>query len=56
VQKAALAALARPDVTKRFDDLGFTVVTTRSDEMESFVKKEIEKYAKLIRQVGMAQQ
>jgi tripartite-type tricarboxylate transporter receptor subunit TctC len=56
VQKSALAALARPEVTKRFDELGFTVVTSRGDEMESFVKGEIGKYGKIIRQVGMALQ
>jgi tripartite-type tricarboxylate transporter receptor subunit TctC len=53
VHQAALAALSRPEVTKRLDDLGFTVVTSGGDELRTFVKIEIDKYAKLIRQVGM---
>jgi tripartite-type tricarboxylate transporter receptor subunit TctC len=56
VHKSAITALARPEVIKRLEELGFTVVTSRGEEMETFVKKEIEKYAKLIQQVGMAQQ
>ena len=56
VQKAAFAALARPDVAKRLEELGFAVVTSRPEEMEAYVKTEIDKYGKLIRQVGMALQ
>ena len=56
VHKAALAALARADITKRLEELGFVVVTSGREEMEAFVKTEIEKYGKLIRQVGIAQQ
>jgi tripartite-type tricarboxylate transporter receptor subunit TctC len=56
VQKAALSALARPDLRKRFEDLGFIVAAGRPDEMEAYIKVEIDKYARLIRQVGMALQ
>jgi tripartite-type tricarboxylate transporter receptor subunit TctC len=56
VQKAALAALTRPDIVKRLEELGFVVVTSSREEMDAFVKTEIEKYGKLIRQVGIAQQ
>jgi tripartite-type tricarboxylate transporter receptor subunit TctC len=53
VHKAALAALGRADAAKRFEDLGFMVTPGRPDEMAAYVKAEIAKYGKLIRQVGM---
>jgi tripartite-type tricarboxylate transporter receptor subunit TctC len=53
VHKATLATLSRPDVAKRFEDLGFFVTPGRPDEMAAYVKTETAKYAKLIRQVGM---
>ena len=56
VHKAALTALSRPEIAKRFEDLGFFVAANRPEEMEAYVKVEIDKYAKLIRQAGMALQ
>ena len=56
VHKAALATMARPEVTKRLEDLGFFVRTGKPAEMDTYVRAQIEKYGKLIAQVGMAQQ
>lgn len=56
VQKGTLAALARPEVSKRLEDLGFFVRTGRPEEMDAYVKVQIEKYAKLIKQIGLPQQ
>lgn len=56
VHKAALAALASPAVIKRFEDLGFFVRTGTPAEMDAYVKAQIDKYAKLIRQIGLKQQ
>ena len=53
---AALAALANPSTIKRFEDLGFFVRTGTSAEMDTYVKAQIDKYAKLIRQIGLKQQ
>ena len=53
VRKAAVTTLGRPEVARRLEELGFVVLVSRGDELESHVKNEIEKYAKLIRQVGM---
>ena len=53
VHKAAVAALTRPDVKKRLEEQGFLVMINRPEEMEAYVKTEMEKYGKLIRQVGM---
>jgi tripartite-type tricarboxylate transporter receptor subunit TctC len=54
--KAAVAALADPEVSKRFKDLGYIVVGSRPDELAAYVKTEIDKYAKLIRQIGLPPQ
>jgi tripartite-type tricarboxylate transporter receptor subunit TctC len=54
--KSAVAALGRPETIQRFEDLGFRVQTSRPEEMQSFVKTEIDKYARLIRDSGMALQ
>jgi tripartite-type tricarboxylate transporter receptor subunit TctC len=53
VHKAAVAALGKPEVARRFEDLGFLVVTNRPEEMQAYVKSEIKKYSKLIREIGM---
>jgi tripartite-type tricarboxylate transporter receptor subunit TctC len=53
LHKATLAALARPDVKKRYDDLGFTVAPGQPEEMVAYVKHESEKYAKLVKALGM---
>jgi tripartite-type tricarboxylate transporter receptor subunit TctC len=56
VHKGALAALARPEVIKRFEDLGFFVRAGTPAEMEAYLKAQIDKYSKLIRQIGLPQQ
>jgi len=56
LHKASLAVLARPDVVKRLQDMGFIVMTSRPEEMAAYVKTEIDKYSKLIRQVGLPPQ
>ena len=56
VYKSAVATLGKPETMRRFEDLGFTVQTSRPEEMQSFVKTEIDKYARLIRDSGMALQ
>jgi tripartite-type tricarboxylate transporter receptor subunit TctC len=56
VNKAAVTALANPEVSKRYRDLGYIVVGGRPEEMAGYVKTEIDKYAKLIRQIGLPPQ
>jgi tripartite-type tricarboxylate transporter receptor subunit TctC len=53
IHKAALSALARPDVKKRYDDLGFMVAPGQPEEMAAYVKNESEKYAKLVKALAM---
>jgi len=53
VHKAAVAVLRNPEINKRLEDLGYIVVTNRPEEMQAYVKSEISKYAKIIRQISM---
>ncbi len=53
VHKAAVTVLANPEISKRLEDLSYLVVASRPEEMQAYVKSEINKYAKIIRQVGM---
>jgi tripartite-type tricarboxylate transporter receptor subunit TctC len=56
VHKAAVSVLKNPDVTKRLNDLGYIVIGSGPDEFAAHVKTEIDKYAKLIRQIGLPPQ
>jgi tripartite-type tricarboxylate transporter receptor subunit TctC len=56
LHKAMVSALADPEVAKRLNDLGFLVVGSRPEEMAAYVKSEIDKYGKLIRQIGLPPQ
>jgi tripartite-type tricarboxylate transporter receptor subunit TctC len=53
VHQAAVTALNRPELRKQLEVHGLQVVPDRPEEMEAYVKREIEKYAKVIRQVGI---
>ena len=53
VHKATVTVLANPEISKRLEDLGYLVVANRPEEMQAYVKSEINKYAKIIHQVGM---
>lgn len=56
LHKAMVSALADPEVAKRLNELGFLVVGSRPEEMAAYVKSEIDKYGKLIRQIGLPPQ
>jgi tripartite-type tricarboxylate transporter receptor subunit TctC len=53
VHKAAMAVMNNPETGKRFADLGLLVMTGRPEEMQAYVKSEINKYGRIIRQIGM---
>jgi tripartite-type tricarboxylate transporter receptor subunit TctC len=46
-------ALADPDVKKRFADLGVEAVSSSPAEFSAFIKAEMEKYAKLIKEANI---
>ncbi len=49
-------ALADPDVKKRFADLGVEAVSSTPAEFAAFIRAEMDKYAKLIREAGIKAQ
>jgi tripartite-type tricarboxylate transporter receptor subunit TctC len=53
LHKAAIGAMTRPEMGKRLDDLGYTVLTGRPEDMTTFLKSEMAMYAKLIKAIGM---
>ena len=56
LHKAAVSALRDPEVRKRLNSLGYIVVGSRPDELGTHIRTEIDKYAKLIRQIGLPPQ
>ncbi len=56
LHKAAVSALAAPETGKRLKDLGFVPVATGGTELAGYIKVEIERYTKLIKQIGLPQQ
>jgi tripartite-type tricarboxylate transporter receptor subunit TctC len=50
---AALAALKKPEIAKRMLDLGFTPVGDQPEEFAAFIRADIEKWQKIVRQKGI---
>ncbi len=53
IREAAVAALKRPGVIKHIHDLGFTAVGNHPEEFAEYIKSEIERWRKVIRQTGV---
>jgi len=56
VHKTIVVVLAMPDVRKRMSELGYIVVGGGPDALAAHIRTETERYAKLIRQIGLPQQ
>jgi tripartite-type tricarboxylate transporter receptor subunit TctC len=56
IHKATASVLKKPEVSKRLNDLGYMVVGNRPDELAAHIRAEIEKYAQIIRQIGLPPQ
>lgn len=56
IHKAAVSTLASPETSRRLKDLGFIAVGSSPEEMAAHLRKEIDKYATLIRQIGLPPQ
>ena len=52
LRNAVLAAYKNPTVAKRMDDLGYVQGGSTPEEFAAFIKSEIDKLAKILRQVG----
>jgi tripartite-type tricarboxylate transporter receptor subunit TctC len=50
---AVVTALNRPDISKRLLDLGLTLVGDQPEEFSQFIKTDIEKWRKIVRQKGL---
>jgi tripartite-type tricarboxylate transporter receptor subunit TctC len=53
---AAMTVLKRPDVQKRMQDVGFTPAGEAPEQFAEFLKADIEKWRKVVRQSGIAPQ
>lgn len=51
---AAVAAINRPDIGRRLQELGYTIVGDQPDEFSEFIKADIEKWRKVVRQRGIS--
>jgi tripartite-type tricarboxylate transporter receptor subunit TctC len=52
LRSAVVASLKNPTVSKRMDDLGYVASGNSPEEFAGFIKSEIEKLAKILKQVG----
>jgi tripartite-type tricarboxylate transporter receptor subunit TctC len=53
IHAAALAALRRPDVSRRLDDMGYTIVGDRPEQFAQFLQSEVAKWRKVVRALNM---
>jgi tripartite-type tricarboxylate transporter receptor subunit TctC len=53
LRNAAIAALNRADIGKRMQDLGLTLVGGQPEEFAQFIKADVEKWRKIVRQRGL---
>ena len=56
LNRNTVKALADPDVKKRFADLGVEAVSSTPEQFGTFIKAEMEKYAKLIKEANIKAQ
>ena len=52
IRNAVVASLKNPAVAKRMDDLGYVAGGSQPEEFATFIRTEIEKLAKIVKQVG----
>lgn len=53
IRDATVAALKRPEMVRRFQDMVVTPVNEQPEEFSAFIKSEIEKWGKIIRATGL---
>jgi len=56
IRKASLSVLGAADTRKTLEALGYIVVTSEPKETATYITREIAKYAKLVRQIGLPQE
>ncbi len=53
IHGAMLKTLKLPDVQTRLQDMSFTVVGDQPEEFAEFIKAEVEKWGKIVRELGL---
>jgi tripartite-type tricarboxylate transporter receptor subunit TctC len=53
IREAAVSGLARPEVSQRVRDLGYTVIGDTPAEFAQFIRADIEKWRKVVREKGL---
>ena len=53
---AAVAALKSPETAKRLGDAGFVTIGNRPEDLAAHMKREVDKFTKLVRQIGLRPQ
>jgi tripartite-type tricarboxylate transporter receptor subunit TctC len=53
MHKAAVAALKQAETAKRLEAAGFITIGGRPEDLVAVIKREVDKYTKLIRQIGL---
>jgi tripartite-type tricarboxylate transporter receptor subunit TctC len=56
LQSAVVAALGQPDTARRLTELAFVPVGSTPAELAEHCRKEIAKFEKLVRSIGLQQQ
>lgn len=56
MHKAAVAALKSPATAKRLADAGFVTIGNRPEDLAAHMKREVDKFTKLVRQIGLRPQ
>lgn len=54
LNKATVSAIHQPDLGKRMRDLGYTVIGDAPDVFAAFIKDDIEKWRKIVKQKGIS--
>ena len=55
LHRAVLAALAEPDVKERFKQLGLVAVGNAPEEFREIVRRDVEKYRRIVKESGIPQ-
>jgi tripartite-type tricarboxylate transporter receptor subunit TctC len=53
LNRETLAVLRSPDVSERLTTVGFDIVTSRPDEFAAYIRAEVAKWNKLVKQIGI---
>ena len=53
IHSAVVSALDNPSIRKRLSDFGFITTTRKPDEFAAYIKAEVERFSKIMRESGV---